>query len=37
MINFNVGAEDVIGRVNEGAVVSGVMNRTWKGYEKRNV
>ena len=29
--------EDVIGRVNEGAVVSSVMNMTWKGCEKRNV
>ena len=28
--------EDVIGRVNERAVVSGFMNRIWKGYEKIN-
>ena len=35
MINCNVGGvEDVICRVNEGVVVSGVMNRTWKGYKK---
>ena len=37
IISMNVGAvEDVIGRVNERAVVSGFMNRIWKGYEKIN-